>query len=40
GPSFFEKDAREIFIKAKVYKIIRSLYKEITMEIDTQSDVT
>ncbi|CAG8662239.1 14805_t:CDS:1 [Dentiscutata heterogama] len=40
GPSFSERGAREISIKAKVCKMVGSLYKEITMEIDTQSDVT
>ncbi|CAG8845738.1 31723_t:CDS:2, partial [Gigaspora margarita] len=40
GPSFPERGAREISIKAKVCKIIGGPYKEITMEIDTQSDVT
>ncbi|CAG8484883.1 9032_t:CDS:1, partial [Scutellospora calospora] len=40
GPSFAERSAREISIKAKVCKIVGNPYKELTMEIDTQSDVT
>ncbi|CAG8588736.1 5282_t:CDS:2, partial [Racocetra fulgida] len=37
---FTNAGAREISIKAKVCKIIGGPYKEVTMEIDTQSDVT
>ncbi|CAG8694829.1 9946_t:CDS:1, partial [Racocetra fulgida] len=40
SPNFPERGAREISIKAKVCKIVGGPYKGITMEIDTQSDVT